>query len=79
MEGREKIVGEPIDQCGCRLVRTANGLHMQECSLHKAALKLLEACKCASDFYQNNFDTMPVSFQGVANILEAAITEANHD
>ena len=32
---------EPVDNCGCRLERTPNGLHMQNCSLHAAASDLL--------------------------------------
>lgn len=43
--GEKKAKSEPIDECGCQLVRTAKGLHMQECSLHKMAPKLMEACK----------------------------------
>ncbi len=28
---------EPVGNCGCNLIRTEKGLHMEDCPLHKAA------------------------------------------
>ena len=36
---------ELVDECGCVLERSENGLHMVDCSLHSAAPELLGACK----------------------------------
>jgi len=38
---------------------------------------LLEACQYARKFYQENFESMPVAFQTVDNILESAINQAS--
>jgi hypothetical protein len=41
-----------------------------------AAPDMLEALKWADKFYQDNFDVMPVAWQGVADAIEAAIQKA---
>ena len=37
--------GENVGDCGCRLVRTETGLHMQDCPLHATAEEFLETLK----------------------------------
>ncbi len=65
---------EPIDNCGCKLIRIESGLHIEECSLHKAAPDLLEACRLA---YQELFDQYGYAkHPGVMNILASAISRA---
>jgi hypothetical protein len=41
-----------------------------------AAPDLLEACKAAAKFYQDNFDIMPVAWQTFDDILTQAIEKA---
>lgn len=66
----------PVNDCGCKLERTETGLKMVDCPLHAAAPQLLEACKMADKFYQDNFEIMPVAWQTYADIIDAAIAAA---
>jgi len=54
---------DPVGECGCKLIRTEHGLHMQDCPLHAAAPELLaaliEAKKALADILDNHPDVWP--------------------
>ncbi len=50
---------EKVDDCGCSLTRTENGLHMKDCSLHGAAPDLLEACREWMKYDSEHFKNTP--------------------
>ncbi len=74
---------EPVGNCGCQLVRDGKGLKMIDCSLHKAAPDLLEACKDvaegllrdARNYPDGNFPSSE-RFINRAKRLQAAIAKA---
>ena len=48
----------------------------KRCIMEHAAPDMLEALKWADKFYQDNFEIMPVAWQGVADAISAAIKRA---
>lgn len=42
---------EPVDECGCKLERTVDGLHMVECPLHQNAGELLKVMTDVYDWW----------------------------
>ncbi len=59
-----------------RIDSAITGLTQGNAHLIAAAPNLLEAAEAVREFYQQNFDVMPVAFQTMDNILEAAIAKS---